>query len=336
MPAAEWWRGAIAADVMPPHFLWPQSRLARALLQAARFTAISQIEARLAKMFPGGTPVLFSSGRAALTHALRISGLARGDKVGVFPFASHCVLDAVSRIATPAAVGSDARLNVVFQQWGYVQHHDLVAHDVEDCADSLLVPGGQLFPGGGGFEIWSLPKILGTTGGGILWCRHEETAIALRLLRDGHKHASLLWGLRLMGRRLSLAHAFWQGAEASRGCPSAMQTGEILTALDSWDLVVSDRLEKLHMAWFLAPRWLQRTSDRLPCAVPVETAKDVNGDQVAVALGLSAGTRMIEQVDLSGVKRLARVLPIPIHQDVTTARLSAMLNRITHLARNHE
>ena len=127
----------------PAYFLWPQPKPLRAMLNAWRFVTISQIEKRLSEMFPSGTPVLFSSGRAALCHALLISGLARGDKAGVFPFANHCVLDAVSRIATPTAVGSDTSLNVVFQQWGYVQHNDLSAHDVEDCVDSLLVPGGE-------------------------------------------------------------------------------------------------------------------------------------------------------------------------------------------------
>ena len=312
----------------PAYFLWPQPKPLRAMLNAWRFVTISQIEKRLSEMFPGGTPVLFSSGRAALCHALLISGLARGDKAGVFPFANHCVLDAVSRIATPTAVGSDTSLNVVFQQWGYVQHNDLSAHDVEDCVDSLLVPGGRLFPGGGGFEVWSLPKILGTTGGGVLWCRSAEAAIALRQLRDSRTGGSLLWGLRLLGMHSALLHACWQGAEASQGRPSRPQTGEILAALDVWCEIAADRQKKLDIAWQLAPHWLPRPTDRLPCVVPVELSEGTNGEVLALRAGISSGQRMIERSATSGLFELTRVLPIPIHQDVTMSRLDEMMNCI--------
>lgn len=316
------------------HFLWPQPKRLRALFQAPRCVAIPSVEDKLAEMFKGGSPVLFSSGRAALAHALMISGLARGDKAGVFPFASHCVLDAVSRIATPAAVGRDTSLNVVFQQWGYIQHLGLSSRDVEDCVDSLLVPGGKLFPGGGGFEVWSLPKILGTTGGGVLWCRSAEAASALRQLRDGRKGSSLLWGLRLLGMHSSLLHAFWQGAEALLGRPSRLQTGEILAALDVWGEIVADRQKKLDLAWALAPQWLRRPADRLPCVVPVELSNGASGEQLARLAGISSGTRMIEHAGLAGTSALTRVLPIPIHQDVTCMRLGEMIDCIAGQVRS--
>lgn len=320
----------------PTHFLWPKPKPMRALLQATRCIGIGQVEARLEEMFPGGTPVFFSSGRAALMHALLINGLARVDKVGVFPFASHCVLDAVSRIATPTAVGSDTRLNVVFQQWGYIQHHDLSTDDIEDCVDSLLVPGGKLFPGGGAFELWSLPKILGTTGGGVLWCRSVKVALGLRKLRDGRNWGSLLWGLRLLGMRSALAHDFWQGAEPSRGQPSRLQTGEVFAALDVWDKVVVDRREKLALAWSLAPSCLKRLNDRLPCVVPVALRDDCNGEQLAFNIGISSGIRTFEHVSPSGVSELIRVLPLPIHQDVTCSQLSEMINCVAAQVRISE
>ncbi len=315
------------------HFLWPEAKIARALLQAARFATTAKVEAKLAEMFHGGVPVLFSSGRAALTHALLIGGLARGDKVGVFPFASHCVVDAVSRVATPTDARNGSRLNLVFQQWGFIQYHNLSGHDVEDCVDSLLVPGGKLFPGGGGFEIWSLPKILGTTGGGVLWCRSVDTAIALRRVRDSRTRASLLWGLRLLGRYSALLHAFWQGAEPAQGLPSRFQMGEILLALDAWNEVVADRRKKFDIAWPSAPSWLAKPPDRFPCVVPVELSDNVNGESLALQAGISAGQRVIERASASGHFELVRVLPMPIHQDVTIARLRAMLDFVAPYVR---
>lgn len=313
----------------PTYSLWPKSSPTRCLLRAPRFSAVAHVEARLNEMFTGGTPVLFSSGRAALTHALVISGLGRADKVGLFPYASHCVLDSVARVATPTAVRKDASLNVIFQQWGYVQHHDLAAHDVEDCVDTLVVPGAELFPGGGGFEVWSLPKILGTVSCGVLWCRSAGIAARLRQVRDSRKGSTLLWGLRLLGLHSELLYACWQGAEASQGRPSRLQTGEIFGALDTWNDVVTDRRRKLDIAWKLAPLWLAKPVDRLPCVVPAELRSDIDGEALARHVGIASGLRMLERPAASGVFQLTRVLPIPIHQDVTLERLDEMIKCIS-------
>ena len=191
--------------------------------------------------------------------------------------------------------------------------------------DSLLVPGGKLFPGGGAFELWSLPKILGTTGGGVLWCRSVEVAIELRKLRDGRNWGDLLWAMRLLGMRFTLAHDFWQGAEPSRGQPSRLQTGEVFAALDVWDKVVVDRREKLALAWPLAPKWLKRLNDRLPCVVPVSLNDDCNGERLAINIGISSGIRTFEHITPCGVSELIRVLPLPIHQDVTRSQLSELI-----------
>ena len=42
---------------------------------------------------------------------------------------------------------------------------------IDDCVDSLCEIGTELFPTSNDFEIWSLPKILGTTSGAVLWCK---------------------------------------------------------------------------------------------------------------------------------------------------------------------
>ncbi len=278
-------------------------------------------------MFPEGHPVLCSSGRSALVLALLGSGLSRADGVGIFPYASHCVLDAVSRVATPQtgalALG---RLRIVFHQWGYVQERDLAADAIEDSADTLAVPGCRLFPGGGAFEIWSLPKILGTTGGGVLWCRYPATAERLRCLRDARGGRTVQWLLRLLGARSPLFHAWWQGGEGVSGAPSPLQTGEIMVALDEWPAIVADRQVKIEMAWPLALLWLTHSAERLPCVVP--TLIDADGEQLALELGFNAGARMMERVEQDGRRTLLKVLPIPVHQDVSLPWLRRALDRV--------
>ena len=320
----------------PPHFLWPKPNIRRTFTCSVNYVSVEEIEEKLANMFPVGFPVLFSSGRAALYHSLLYSGLRREDRVGVFPFASHCILDAVSRITTPTQIGRDARLNVVFQQWGYIQYRDISSCDIEDCVDSLVVPGGKLFPGGGAFEIWSLPKILGTSGGGILWCRSCEAANGLRRIRGKNAGASLLWGLRLLGMYSSLLHACWQGAEPPVGRPTRLQTGELMAAIDSWQEVVTDRRRKLALVRSLAPKWLSFAVDRLPCVVPILLNQSCDGEALARKAGISSGQRMIERKWRGGNGELVRVLPLPIHQDVSVDQLSLMMNLVTpHLRTTH-
>lgn len=98
------------------HFLWPQGSAVRAITRSFRLDPVTSVEARLASMFYGGHPVLCSSGRSAIVLALIGSGLSRADTVNVFPYANHCVLDAVSRIATPSAgsVTAQARVRIFF------------------------------------------------------------------------------------------------------------------------------------------------------------------------------------------------------------------------------
>lgn len=309
------------------YFLWPKSNVLRALVSAPRLGSVTAIEEKLRGMFPTGHPVLCSSGRAAIVLALIENGVSRSDFVGVFPYASHCVLDAISRVATPLSgpTATTAPFRIVYHQWGYVQETDLPINTIEDCVDTLCVPGTKLFPGGGRFEIWSLPKILGTTSGGVLWCRDEEAAQKLRCLRDERGGGLFQWTIRLLAQKYLRAHLYWQGAEGASGRVSCLQTGEILAAVHKWETVVSDRLNKLSMVWPLSVEWLQKPFNRLPPVVPVVFELPETDIQ---KLGISSGYRMFERLEGDGCRSLAKVLPVPIHQGVPEYWLSDVIKKI--------
>lgn len=309
------------------YFLWPDGNVSRALRSSYRLVPVSVIEDLLRDMFPTGYPVLCSSGRAALALALVRSGVGRNDLVGVFPYASHCVLDTISRVATPLSgpTAADARLRVVHHQWGFVQETKLPSNAIEDCADTLYLPGTALFPGGGKFEIWSLPKILGTSSGGVLWCRDQATADSVRDIVDQRGGGMLPWLIRLLGKLYPRAHLYWQGAEANMGAMSRLQTGEVLKAIESWDTLVADRTAKLEMVWPYAVSWLLKPLNWLPPVVPVECRLTEKED---TETRISSGFRMFERIKADGVRCLVKVLPIPIHQDVTAPWLSRALNNL--------
>jgi putative PLP-dependent aminotransferase (TIGR04422 family) len=218
-----------------------------------------------------------------------------------------------------------ASLRVVYHQWGFVQEKKLPPNSIEDCVDTLCVPGAALFPGGGRFEVWSLPKILGTTSGGVLWCRDKKTADFIRKIRDGHGSGLLPWIIRLLGHSSHQAHLYWQGVEASGGAISRLQTGEILSAIQRWDALVADRMEKMRQVIPLSFDWLPRQSDRLPPVVPLPP-QIPNVD--AKAAGVSSGHRIFERVDANGSRTLETVLPLPVHQDVSRRWLGDMLTAV--------
>jgi putative PLP-dependent aminotransferase (TIGR04422 family) len=317
---------------MQTYFLWPKCSVLKALWYMYQMKPIVVIENHLREMFPSGYPVLCSSGRAALNLVLTQKGANRGDFVGVFPFASHCVLDSISRIATPLCgpTSLEASLRVVYHQWGFVQEEFLSSNSIEDCVDTLCLPGTKLFPGGGGYEIWSLPKILGTSSGGVLWCRDKDAADAIKAKRDQRGGGFLGWVMRLLGYQFPSTQKYWHGTESSIGGVSLLQTGEILHAIKNWDMVVKDRIIKLEMVWPYAVKWLQKPHNRLPPVVPVECTLT---DEEVLECGISTGYRMFERVDKYGGRQLIKTLPIPIHQDISLDKFAFMITQINRSKR---
>jgi putative PLP-dependent aminotransferase (TIGR04422 family) len=311
-------------------FIWPDANFRRALLASWHGVSLEALETKLGSLFPSGHPVICSSGRAALTLCVAHQKLTRADAVDIFPFASHCVLDAVARNATPRTYsGSATQLRIAYHQWGYVQERALNPSTIEDCADTLCAPSTSLFPGGGKLEIWSLPKIVATLGGGVIWCRSKADALSVQQLRDQAGGKTSQWLMRLLGHWFPLAHLWWQGAEASLGRPSSLQLGEIAAALDNWDNVVQDRREKLEIARPLAPAWLSMLPGRLPSVMPVELGE--SSDKLADEFRLSAGTRHFEVVEAADQRRFVKVLPVPIHQTMDKTSLEIIVRRLAPL-----
>lgn len=310
---------------MASHFLWPKGNFHKSIIYPPYAVPITIVEDTLQLMFPSGYPVLCSSGRAALNISLLCSQAERKDLVDVFPYASHCVLDAVSRVATPTSGSQNSRLKILYHQWGFVQKHRTHSIVIEDSVDTLCLPGTKLFPAGGAFEIWSLPKILGTSSGGVLWCRDRNVAKQARHIRDNRGGGLMQWSLRILSKTIPAMHFYWQGLEASKGAVSTFQAAEILKAIQKWDCIVSNRLKKLNILWPYAVNWLRKPRNRLPSVIPIKSDKS---EFFLKELGLISGYRMFTRTVLPGVHTYEKVLPIPIHQDVDEVWLDDLVIKL--------
>ncbi|KYZ64149.1 putative PLP-dependent aminotransferase [Leptospira interrogans] len=311
-------------------FLWPDYNPIQSLSRIIYSKKISSIEDTLETLFPSGYPVLCSSGRAAIGLALEFLDLKRNDFLGVFPFASHCVLDAVSRYTTPLTGRSskNTKNRIVYHQWGYVQEYNLPPNTIEDCVDTLCIPGAKLFPAGGMFEIWSLPKILGTSSGGVLWCREEKVASQIKAICDGRKYSGAIqWYLKLFSYKFPSLLSYWTGVEASNGKLSFLQTGEIHYSLNNWQKFIDDKLNRVEIASRLFPSWLKQTPDRIPSIIPVELT--ISSEKF-VNWGLSSGMRTFEKY-IKKKSKLIQVFPLPLHSQIPLKRFKKIVLELENI-----
>lgn len=310
-------------DVIIPVGLWPQPVLKSAIIGLWRPATVEKVEAALEDLFPTGHAVLTSSGRVALVLALRALGLGRTSTVALFPYASHCVIDAIGLVATPVSRATDADVSIAFHQWGLT---DIGARPtrllVEDAVDTLCRPRTPLFPLQSDFEIWSLPKILGITTGGVLWCRSRETAEALRRVRDSGRSGTLPWLMRLASMKVAGVYDMWRGVELGVGRPGKQQCGEILHEIQNWDAHWLDRANKLALLASHDLHLPSRPDGRLGPLVPIQLNRR-NMEQCA-AVGLDLGPRHVE---VPG-KGLVEVQPVPVHQGVRIETIKTLVKNL--------
>ena len=211
---------------------------------------------------------------------------------------------------------SENQIDIIYHQWG-VTFNCNYKPLIEDSVDSLYERNTPLFQGGAKFEIWSLPKILGTTSGGILWCKKEKDAILIRSKINNKKGIIFSWILRLLSYKFSLFYSLWEGTEKGYKGLSRLQINEIFSQIKLWDKVVENRKEKLDIFKKYSILNDNNLEGRLPSCLPVKTnisEKKLDG------FGFSTGIR-----HFLTETTLEKVFPLPIHQDVSISSLNNLL-----------
>jgi putative PLP-dependent aminotransferase (TIGR04422 family) len=196
---------------------------------------------------------------------------------------------------------------------------------IEDSVDSLYVPGAQLLTEGGRFEIWSLSKILGTIGGGVLWCRDPNDAeVVKKCVQTSRTHANLGWFLKAMtlNGKAKLAEVWWSASEtATDGAPSRLLISETASRLQSWPQLVEQRTRRVKQVVDANVGLLEAPDlqSRIPCLLPVAAEED----QIAKLklLGLPQSRRHF--LDRGG--RIMLAYPLPIHQGISDKTLRTAL-----------
>lgn len=300
------------------YFLWPEGQLSFRALFPPWGSSISHVESLFSVLFPNSYPVLFSSARAGITGIFEWLKLGREDRVWLPPYSSHCLLDAVSRFATPTSDLKEQELKtiLIYHQWGYLHPCATSAVLIEDSADTFCLPQAPLFPNNGRFELFSLPKIIGSAAGGLVFCRTQTDAEGLRELREARPQGGVIhWSLRTVFRNFPSAQAYWAGFEPQNGCFPRLLCKDIEIRLRTLPSLIQDRQRKYNLLKPFLSGGLKTAPQRLPSVVPIECNSMT--EQCIRELGVTTGFRHIHQ---------QKVLPIPIHQGVPEVTLQKIVH----------
>jgi putative PLP-dependent aminotransferase (TIGR04422 family) len=240
-------------------------------------------------------------------------------------------LEAVSHICTPVTIDAkpgSISAALVYHQWGHV-HQACFAPEVriiEDSVDSLLMPGRSPFVANGHFVLWSLPKVLATQSGGVVFCRSRDDADELRCVRAQRRSSALQAFLRLKSKTSAIAALYWNGAEAMQGTLVSPLRRQVLRRLRTIEQVIDQRLTLLQKLSSQL-RTLYESSGRLPSNLPLHVP--ANSALVWAADGpVTSGLRSFNLARRSPNSQWMKVAPLPVHLDVSWPVLQELLKLI--------
>jgi putative PLP-dependent aminotransferase (TIGR04422 family) len=299
---------------MNSYDLWPKSSVSFVNCSNSR-----SIEDKLFTFWNSGYPVLTSSARVSIVLALKNNKISRKDYVDLTSFISPCVVKSVSTQAMPNYENTkNSHSEIIYHQYGYLQDSNRKKNLIEDSVDTLCLPNTELFPSGGRYEIWSLPKIFGTSAGSIIWCKNKEDAETIRQYRDNFtKYDLYQWALRVLGQRWVNFYYYWEGSELYHGggLPN-IAMGDIYKKISNLDNIIEDRLKKIDNFKYLISKEVVLSKGRLPCLIPL-----LNVNHKAKLKLKDLGFNLSDRYMQISRKKNVNFFPLPIHQDVPLKRL---------------
>lgn len=294
-------------------FLWPRATLPSAGCFVGTSVSSQSIEEAIQTIYPEVYPVLFSSARAGLSAILEQCGLRRDDCVYAPRFSSHCVLEAISRVATPSPVIGKNKAYLVYNQWGFF--HNFKSGEnaiiIDDSVDTLFVPGANVLPKGRRYGLWSLPKVLGTLCGGVVFCRSHSDACALKELRSARGVATGQVLLRAISKKSARASSLWTGCESAQGGLPYFALMQIKSSLSGIDKLCRDRLKIISLFSHEMHQGCLNTR-RIPSNLPIMC----DNAPSELLEYISSGYRHLNtNYDLLQ-ENWGRVLPLPVHKEI--------------------
>lgn len=122
--------------------------------------------------------IVFPSARSCIGSILEFENLSRNDEVFVNKWVSNCVFNSVGFYTNPTINFINPKIVLANNNWGLVQKIKLSPKKkgiiVDDSCDSLITDNKNLYPNNSKYEIFSLPKLIGSVAGGIVISKNRK------------------------------------------------------------------------------------------------------------------------------------------------------------------
>lgn len=292
-------------------------------------TSVEDLEDIFKQRYPNSFPVVFPSARTGILCILEHFGANRPKLVYVPAFSSMCVFSTIAKIATPTINYNDPyEIALVYHNFGYTHKFPKKCKIIEDSVDSLLKDESDLFPNDGPFEVFSLPKLLGTTLGGLVLCQNSSDAESLKKLREAKfKLGWLQFILRTYFTHDPLGVSYWHRGELFSGNICSLGLGHIASRLGKFDSLVSERESKLDLLSTSGKNLLELKRERLACMGLIPFSEE--NKKVILEQELYIGDRHFKlDLDYGSGTPFEKILPLPIHCQVNSEKLQKTLDQI--------
>lgn len=245
-------------------------------------SSAEEIEKLLKRHFDSGYPVVLSSGRSAISLAVKL--FYKDELVRLFPYASQCVVESILQAGyTPVTPLKFTSLDISYNQWGRMNFSLDNPPFIEDSVDSFYPLGSEILRSGARFEVWSLSKIFGLRYGAILWCRNESDAVEIRAFRN--RNTSLLNMLkRSILRKMKgispQSYKSWENLEFRHIPMFSYEYGRVIAEISSWRTLYNERKQSYFRAVESCGLDVTQAIEDFSGVIPVviELIKDVSVD----------------------------------------------------------
>jgi len=232
---------------------------------------IREIEGFLEDIYAPYRVILFSSARAALSAIIEVEKLSKKNLLGIPKFSSTCVIHAVTGFTqvTPF-YSTEPDMYLVYHQMGVPYKIESTKKVIEDSADSLCLDASALFQNNSSYEVFSLPKIIGSKFGGMVVVKNDKEASELEKIRNTRDKYVLFFDLLRAGKKtFPLGELLWEGACTRAYGTSRIARADISSKLLHWKNITDQRLRRMETVEKLNLNQWQLSTGRLLCCLPV-------------------------------------------------------------------
>jgi putative PLP-dependent aminotransferase (TIGR04422 family) len=126
----------------------------------------------------GQPTILFPSARSCIGAILEFEKINRSHEVYVNKWVSNCIFNAIGYFSNPTVNYKNQKIVLTNNSSGLVQRLKIKKNFkgviIDDSCDSIILNKKRLFPNNSKYEIFSLPKLLGSVSGGIVISKSKK------------------------------------------------------------------------------------------------------------------------------------------------------------------